>query len=83
MMRMMNLYHLNQHQYKVVQVYLRQQHHQQREHLGEDRDAFEQEERQVHGAGDLGGGAGLARDAFRGGDGESTSSTTQEYSEYS
>src|SRR4029079_8910190 len=36
-----------------------QQHDQQREHLGENRDAFQQEERQVDGAGDLRGGARL------------------------
>ncbi len=36
----------------------------------ENRDAFEQEERQVHGAGDLVGGGRLAGDAFRGGGGE-------------
>ena len=46
---------------------LLQQHDEQREHFGQNRDAFEQEERQVDGAGDLVGGARLARDAFGGG----------------
>ena len=41
---------------------LPQEHDQQTEHLGENRDAFEQEERQVDRAGDLGGRARLARD---------------------
>ncbi len=41
-----------------------------REHFGENRDAFEQEERQVDRAGDLVGGARLPGDALRGGGGE-------------
>ena len=36
------------------------------EHFRQNRHAFEQEERQVHGAGDLVGGARLARDALGG-----------------
>ena len=42
------------------------QHDQQHEHFRENRDAFEQEQRQVHGAGNLRRRGRLARDAFRG-----------------
>ena len=45
---------------------LLQQHDQQHEHFGENRHAFEQEEREVHGARDLVGRAGLPRDTFGG-----------------
>src|SRR4051794_1600497 len=42
------------------------QHDQEREHLGENRDAFEQEERKVHRTGDLRRRARLTADGFRG-----------------
>ena len=37
-----------------------QEQHEQREHFGQNRHAFEEEQREVHGAGDLVGGAWLA-----------------------
>jgi len=51
----------------ATQLSSSEEQHQQREDLGQNRHAFEQEERQVHGAGDLVGGARLARDALGGG----------------
>jgi hypothetical protein len=44
---------------------LLQQNDEQREHFRENRDAFEQEERQVHGAGELRHRARLAGNSFR------------------
>src|SRR5437762_9764706 len=54
----------------LPQARLLQQHDQQHEDFGENRHAFEQKQRQVDGAGDLGGGRWLARDPFGGGGSE-------------